>query len=237
MDVRLQSKLLRAIQERVIDRVGGTRPVAVDIRIIATSNRNLSDAVREGTFREDLLFRLNVVNLKIPPLRERPADILELAQHFAKKYADANGVPLRPISTEARRVLSANRWQGNVRELENTLHRAVLMAQGDEIGAEAILTPDGDRLDAAKTQPAVAHATFAAEQVTRALVGRTVADVERDLILETLKHCLGNRTHAANILGISIRTLRNKLNEYADGGVPIPPPGTGDFGQRMATAG
>ena len=93
MDVRLQSKLLRAIQERVIDRVGGTRPVPVDIRIIATSNRNLADAVREGTFREDLLFRLNVVNLKIPPLRERPADILELAQHFAKKYADANGVP------------------------------------------------------------------------------------------------------------------------------------------------
>ena len=102
MDVRLQSKLLRAIQERVIDRVGGTKPVPVDIRIIATSNRNLADAVREGTFREDLLFRLNVVNLKIPPLRERPADILELAQHFAKKYAKANGVPLRPISAEAR---------------------------------------------------------------------------------------------------------------------------------------
>ena len=152
MDVRLQSKLLRAIQERVIDRVGGTRPVPVDIRIIATSNRNLADAVREGTFREDLLFRLNVVNLKIPPLRERPADILELAQHFAKKYADANGVPLRPISADARRVLTANRWQGNVRELENTMHRAVLMAQGDEIGADAILTPDGDRLDLAKTR-------------------------------------------------------------------------------------
>ena len=228
MDVRLQSKLLRAIQERVIDRVGGTRPVPVDIRIIATSNRNLADAVREGTFREDLLFRLNVVNLKIPPLRERPADILELAQHFARKYSEANAVPLRPISAEAKRVLTTNRWPGNVRELENTLHRAVLMAQGDEIGPDAILTPDGARLDIGKTQPAVAHATMAAEQVTRALVGRTVADVERDLILETLKHCLGNRTHAANILGISIRTLRNKLNEYADGGVPIPAPGTGD---------
>jgi two-component system, response regulator FlrC len=137
MDVRLQSKLLRAIQERVIDRVGGTRPVPVDIRIIATSNRNLSDAVREGTFREDLLFRLNVVNLKIPPLRERPADVLELAQHFAKKYAEANGVPLRPISADARRVLTTNRWQGNVRELENTIHRSVLMAQGDEIGVDA----------------------------------------------------------------------------------------------------
>ena len=236
MDVRLQSKLLRAIQERVIDRVGGTKPVPVDIRIIATSNRNLADAVREGTFREDLLFRLNVVNLKIPPLRDRPADILELAQHFAKKYADANGVPLRPISADARRVLTTNRWQGNVRELENTMHRSVLMAQGDEIGADAILTPDGDRLDLAKTAPAVAHATFAAEQVTRALVGRTVADVERDLILETLKHCLGNRTHAANILGISIRTLRNKLNEYADGGLPITPAGAGDY-QRLCDGG
>jgi two-component system, response regulator FlrC len=234
MDVRLQSKLLRAIQERVIDRVGGTRPVPVDIRIIATSNRNLADAVRAGTFREDLLFRLNVVNLKIPPLRERPADILELAQHFARKYADANSVPVRPIAAEARRVLTTNRWQGNVRELENTIHRAVLMAQGDEIGADAILTPDGDRLDMPKTVPAVAHATFAAEQVTRALVGRTVADVERDLILETLKHCLGNRTHAANILGISIRTLRNKLNEYADGGLPITPAGAGDLHRTPA---
>lgn len=140
-------------------------------------------------FREDLLFRLNVVNLKIPALRDRPADILELAQHFARKYADANGVPLRPISADARRVLTTNRWQGNVRELENTMHRAVLMASGDEIGPDAILSPDGDRLDLTKTPPAVAHATFAAEQVTRALVGRTVADVERDLILETLKHC------------------------------------------------
>src|SRR6186713_2836044 len=236
MDVRLQAKLLRAIQERVIDRVGGTRPVPIDIRIIATSNRNLSDAVRDGTFREDLLFRLNVVNLKIPPLRERPLDILELAQHFVKKYANANGVPVRPISADARRVLTGNRCQGNVRELENTIHRSVLMAQGDEIGPEAIITPDGDRLDLAKTVPVVAHATMAAEQVTRALVGRTVADVERDLILETLKHCLGNRTHAANILGISIRTLRNKLNEYADGGLPITPAGAGEY-QRAAVAG
>src|SRR5262245_7778218 len=229
MDVRLQAKLLRAIQERVIDRVGGTKPVAVDIRIIATSNRNLVEAVRAGSFREDLLFRLNVVNLKIPPLRERPADILELAQHFIKKYADANGLPARPLSAEARRALVLNRWTGNVRELENTLHRAVLLTTGDEIGVEGIVSPDGLRLDQARNPPAVAHATFVAETVTRALVGRTVADVERDLILETLKHCLGNRTHAANILGISIRTLRNKLNEYADDGVTVPPPGNGDM--------
>lgn len=227
MDVRLQAKLLRAIQERVIDRVGGTKPVPVDIRILATSNRNLVDAAREGTFREDLLFRLNVVNLKIPPLRERPADVIELAGYFIKKYSLANGLTIRPLSAEARRTLSLNRWPGNVRELENTLHRAVLLTSGDEIGVDGLMTPDGARLDHAAASPAVAHASLAAEQVTRALVGRTVADVERDLILETLKHCLGNRTHAANILGISIRTLRNKLNEYTSDGVPVPPPNGG----------
>ena len=226
MDVRLQAKLLRTIQERVIDRVGGSRPVPIDIRILATSNRNLAEAVREGAFREDLLFRLNVVNLKIPPLRERPADVRELADYFIKKYSAANGVSVRPLSHEARRTLAVNYWPGNVRELENTMHRAVLMASGAEVGPEAILAPDGMRLD--QQRGAVAHATLAAEQVSRALVGRTVAEVERDLILETLKHCLGNRTHAANVLGISIRTLRNKLNEYAADGVPVPPPGGGE---------
>jgi DNA-binding NtrC family response regulator len=228
MDIRLQAKLLRAIQERMIDRVGGNKPVPVDIRILATSNRNLVDYAREGKFREDLLFRLNVVNLKIPPLRERPADIQELADYFVKKYSGANGLPARPLSAEARRALSLNRWPGNVRELENTIHRAVLLTSGEEIGVDGLMTPDGARLG--QDSPAtVAHAALAAEQVTRSLVGRTVADVERDLILETLKHCLGNRTHAANILGISIRTLRNKLNEYSADGVPVPPPNGGDL--------
>jgi two-component system, response regulator FlrC len=236
MEVRLQAKLLRTIQERMIDRVGGTRPVAIDIRIIATSNRNLAEAVREGAFREDLLFRLNVVNLKIPALRERPADVTELADYFIKKYSAANGVPVRPLSHEARRTLVVNYWPGNVRELENTMHRAVLMASGAEIGPEAILAPDGARLDQQRGAGAVAHAAFAAEQVSRALVGRTVAEVERDLILETLKHCLGNRTHAANVLGISIRTLRNKLNEYAADGTPVPPPGGGTGGEPRAAA-
>ena len=229
MDVRLQAKLLRAIQERVIDRVGGTKPVPIDIRIIATSNRNLIEAAREGKFREDLLFRLNVVNLKIPPLRERPADIAELSRFFIKKYAEVNGVPVRPLSVEARHALAVHRWPGNVRELENTIHRAVLLATGPEIGVDGILTPDGARLDQSRGLSTVAHAALAAEQVTRALVGRTVADVERDLILETLKSCFGNRTHAANILGISIRTLRNKLNEYSADGTRVPPPHGGDL--------
>jgi two-component system, response regulator FlrC len=228
MDVRLQAKLLRAIQERVIDRVGGSRPVAIDIRILATSNRNLAEAVREGKFREDLLYRLNVVNLKIPPLRERPADVLELATYFVKKYSQANGLPARALGADARRALVVNRWPGNVRELENTVHRAVLLATGEEISEDAIRAPDGARFtESANVSPAVEHATLAAEQVTRALVGRTVADVERELILQTLKHCFGNRTHAANILGISIRTLRNKLNEYVSEGVAVPAPGGG----------
>src|SRR6202049_4475943 len=227
MEVRLQAKLLRAIQERMIDRVGGTRPVPIDIRIIATSNRNLAEAVRENTFREDLLFRLNVVNLKLPPLRERPADVIELAEYFIKKYSVANGVPARPLAQESRRTLTINSWPGNVRELENTMHRAVLMASGDAIGPDAILAPDGVRLDQQRSAPGVAHAALPAGQGSHALVGRTVAEVERDLILETLKHCLGNRTHAANVLGISIRTLRNKLNEYSADGMPVPPPGGG----------
>jgi len=226
MDVRLQAKLLRAIQERLIDRVGGTKPVPVDIRILATSNRVLTEAVREGKFREDLLFRLNVVNLKIPPLRERPADVAELAGYFIKKYSEANGLPVRPLSSDAQRALATARWPGNVRELENTMHRAVLMSTGLEIGIDNILAPDGARLG--QNAGIVGQVAMAAEQVTRNLVGRTVAEVERDLILETLKHCLGNRTHAANILGISIRTLRNKLNEYAADGSPIPPAGGGE---------
>jgi DNA-binding NtrC family response regulator len=235
MDLRLQAKLLRAIQERVIDRVGGNRPVPVDIRILATSNRNLAEEVRKNTFREDLLYRLNVVNLKIPPLRDRPADILALAEHFAEKYSKANGLKPKPIGHEARQQLTRSRWPGNVRELENTLHRAVLLASSDEIGIDAIRTPDGEMIGEAipvgqrpRLDETVARAAETAEAVTRILVGRTVADVERDLILSTLDHCLGNRTHAANILGISIRTLRNKLKEYSDDGHAIPPPGGGE---------
>ena len=225
MDVRLQSKLLRALQERVIDRVGGAAPVKVDIRVLATSNRNLAEEVKKGTFREDLFYRLNVVHLRLPPLRERMADILELAAHFARKYAELNGLPLRPLAREAQALVARNPWPGNVRELENTIHRAVLLAQGPEIGPDAILSPEGESLAAPAVSGPVERAASAAEAATRGLVGRTVAEVERDLILDTLDHCLGNRTHAAKILGISIRTLRNKLNEYVEAGVQVAEPG------------
>jgi DNA-binding NtrC family response regulator len=223
MDARLQAKLLRAIQEREIDRVGGTKPVKVDIRIIATSNRDLAEAVKHGTFREDLLYRLNVVNLRLPALRERPKDIRALSQHFARKYAEANGVAFRPLASATERLLLGHAWKGNVRELENTIHRAVLLAQGPEIAPEAIRLPDGTQVSNAPAMaPQVQSAVTTAAVATRGLVGRTVADVERDLILDTLDHCLGNRTHAANILGISIRTLRNKLREYSGAGVSVP---------------
>jgi len=224
MDQRLQAKLLRAIQEREIDRVGGTQPIKIDIRLIATSNRDLEEEVKAKRFREDLYFRLNVVNLRMPPLRERQADIIPLAEYFAGKYAAANGVANKALSSSAQALLQSHHWRGNVRELENTMHRAVLMARSNQIEAEAIM------LSGQGFAPEASAAGIAAQVAAgRALagqgnqVGRTVADVERDLIIDTLQHCLGNRTHAANILGISIRTLRNKLKLYSEAGVPVPP--------------
>jgi DNA-binding NtrC family response regulator len=235
MDTRLQAKLLRALQEREIDRVGGSKPVKVDIRILATSNRDLAQAVKDQAFREDLLYRLNVVNLRVPPLRERPGDIVALADHFVKKYAAANGIPERPIAAEAKRRLAAHRWPGNVRELENAMHRAVLLATGPEITEGAIRLPDGQPLAAPDPHARTAQAaSFAAEAVARAgYVGQTVAAMEQQLILDTLEHCFGNRTHAANILGISIRTLRNKLKEYSESGVAVPAP-QGSMGASAA---
>ncbi|MCR5874841.1 sigma-54 dependent transcriptional regulator [Phenylobacterium sp. J426] len=228
MDARLQAKLLRALQEREIDRVGGSKPVKVDIRILATSNRDLAQAVKEGVFREDLLYRLNVVNLRLPPLRERPGDVVALAEFFVKKYAAANGMPEKPLSAEAKRRLAAHRWPGNVRELENAIHRAVLLSSGPEVDETAIRLPDGQPLAPADPHARAAQAaSFAAESAQRSFVGQTVAEMEQQLILDTLEHCLGNRTHAANILGISIRTLRNKLKEYTEAGVSVPAPQMG----------
>jgi len=225
MDGRLQAKLLRALQEREIDRVGGAKPVKVDIRVLATSNRDLAQAVKDGTFREDLLYRLNVVNLRLPPLRERPGDVVALAEFFAKKYALANGLAPKLISAEAKRRLAGHRWPGNVRELENAIHRAVLLSTGPEIEDAAVRLPDGAPMSPADPAARTAQAaSLAAESVSRAFVGQTVAAMEQQLIIDTLSHCLGNRTHAANLLGISIRTLRNKLKEYTEAGVAVPAP-------------
>ncbi len=216
MDVRLQAKLLRVIQEREIDRLGGTAPIKVNVRILATSNRDLPVEVAAGRFRDDLYFRLNVISLRIPSLRERPADVPVLADHYARRYADVNGMPMRALSTAAHARLAAHGWRGNVRELENTIHRAVLLSDGIEIGAEAIELAPGP----GHAAPAL-HGTAGG---IAGLVGRKMDDVERDLILETLSHTLGNRTHAATILGISIRALRNKLRDYAQSGAAVTPP-------------
>jgi two-component system response regulator FlrC len=229
MDISLQSKLLRAIQEREIDRVGGSKPIKVNIRILATSNRDLEAEVRKGTFREDLYFRLNVISLPLPKLAERLDDIPVLADYFIEKYSKANGMPTRKITPEAIAKLKSHPWPGNVRELENIMHRAVLMAQGNVIDQNAILlpvrkdtTPAGIATPAPVAAPAPTPqpAPMASAPTTPArrsdLVGRTVEDVEKELILDTLNHCLGNRTQAAQVLGISIRTLRNKLNQYGE---------------------
>lgn len=217
MDIRLQAKLLRVLQERQIDRIGGKKPIDVDVRILATSNRDMRQEVLNKTFREDLYFRLNVVNLALPALRDRKGDILPLAEYFVKKYSELNDLPVKPLAKKTRERLLAYDWRGNVRELENTMHRAVLMSAGTEIDENAVLL-----------MPPMEQASETAAG-TDTLVGRTVADVEKDLIISTLKHTLGNRTHAANILGISIRTLRNKLKQYMEEGIDVPP-APNDFG-------
>lgn len=209
MDVRLQAKLLRALQEREIDRLGGSAPVRIDARVLATSNRDLPAEVAAGRFREDLYFRLNVIAIRLPPLRERIIDIPALAQHYARHYANANGLPARPVAPDALAALARQPWRGNVRELENAVHRAVLLAEGDAIDIAAF-----------ELSPApVAEAPSAT-----GFVACRIDDVERDLILRTLRHTVGNRTHAATLLGISIRALRNKLRDYAQAGVAVPPP-------------
>lgn len=218
MDMRLQAKLLRALQEREIDRLGGSSPVKVNVRILATTNRDLAVEVQHGRFREDLYFRLNVVALRIPALRERPGDIASLAEHFARKFAETNGLPYRPLSSHALLRLKSHNWRGNVRELENMLHRAVLLADGAEIDAGAI------ELGAPGSS---SETSLASQPPINALVGRRMDEVERDLIIQTLDHTLGNRTHAAIMLGISIRALRNKLREYTAQGIAVPPPSAG----------
>ena len=252
MDVRLQAKLLRALQEREIDRLGASAPTRINVRILATTNRDMMTEVAAGRFREDLFFRLNVVGLRVPSLRERPGDIAALAEHFARRYAEVNGLPQRRLTTAAMRHLLAHGWRGNVRELENTLHRAVLLAEGDSIDVAAI------ELDGT-ARPGFSHAGFSHADASHVdaphvdvtappgaagiagLVGRRMEDVERDLILRTLDHTLGNRTHAATILGISIRAMRNKLRDYAAQGAEVAPallggPSTNPATQRALAA-
>lgn len=228
MDFRLQAKLLRALQEKVIDRVGGDAPVRVNVRILATTNRNLTDEIAAGRFREDLYFRLNVVALRLPALRERINDIAALAHYFVDHFASLNGLPPKHLSAEAIDHLVHYPWRGNVRELENTMHRAVLLTPEAEITPRSIeLAPASPGAPPQIAESALSPAVPASGISVTPLVGQRMEDVEQALILETLTHCLGNRTHAATILGISIRALRNKLRDYAAHGAAVPPPHAG----------
>ena len=198
MPLSLQPKLLRALQEREFDRLGSNQTVRVDIRVIATTNRPLEAGVREERFRADLYYRLNVIPLTLPPLRERPEDIAELAEHFARLYAPAGKSVT--FSAEVLSQLQQQRWPGNVRELGNFVRRAVALSGGSEIGMEAF--------EYGKVPPASAR--LGAEWKP----GLSLGEMERRLFAMTLDATGGNRARAAELLGVSLRTVRNKIREY-----------------------
>ncbi|MBI5093893.1 MAG: sigma-54-dependent Fis family transcriptional regulator [Candidatus Hydrogenedentes bacterium] len=201
ISLELQPKLLRALQEREFERVGGTRTISVDTRIIGTSNRNLEDAVHRNTFREDLFFRLNVIPIHLPALRDRREDIPALADFFLKRYASENGRDATGFSPQALALFQDYPWPGNIRELSNAVERAVVMSSGPVLGVDLFSLTGG--------RPK----TINGNAVSVAM-GATVAEMERELIMRTLEHCSQNRTQAAKVLDISVRTLRNKLKEY-----------------------
>ena len=199
MDLALQAKLLRVLQESELDRLGGRLPVAIDTRVLATTNRNLDEMVAESTFRQDLFYRLNVVRLVLPPLRERPGDILPLAHYFLKRSAAVNNLPEKKLADSAENALLGHHWPGNVRELENTLERAVLLAEGETIQPEDLFP--GEQHKSGGTDYHEAD-------------DLSLKRMEKRMIHAAIDRHGGNRTHAAKVLGISVRTLRNKLNEY-----------------------
>ena len=205
MQFHLQAKLLRALQEKVVDRVGGVEPVNIDVRVIATTNRDADKAVENGEFREDLFYRLNTIPLIIPPLKNRTNDIELLCDFFIKKYCKIDGRDVKGLTKQARSLLNCHSFPGNVRELENIIHRAILLADSDLIKPEDLMIDMGNL----KVDQSSADATITIDQATGSL-----KEMEQKMIFNTLDKTEGNRTHAAKILGISVRTLRNKLNEY-----------------------
>jgi DNA-binding NtrC family response regulator len=202
MNTFLQAKILRVLQENEVDRIGGQHPIPVDIRVIATTNRNLEDCIAKGEFREDLFYRLNVISVKLPPLRERAEDVALLAEHFLKEFSEGYGKPVHSISESALSWLQKQEWRGNIRELKNSIQRVVLMSSQpvltpQDFGSEEMEVPEEKREENPSTL--------------------SLRVMERKLIFHALEQTNGNRTHAAKILGISIRTLRNKLSEYKQG--------------------
>jgi DNA-binding NtrC family response regulator len=223
----LQAKLLRVLQEREFERVGGNRTIKVDVRILATSNRNLLSHVDKGNFRQDLYYRLNVFPVEVPPLRERGEDTLLLAEHFLQRYTRKHGIKVTGLSESARAAILAYRWPGNVRELQNTIERAVILSEDGRPVSAAALGLQG--LDLESVSPAAASraplpSALPAETVpVVASDGQvlTMAELEKRAIKAALLQTGGNRTQAAEVLGISIRTLRNKLQEYREAGEPL----------------
>ena len=214
LDMRLQAKLLRVIQEGVVDRVGGIRPIPVDVRIIAISNRSLSDCVRQGSFREDLFYRLNVVNLTIPALRERICDVEIISKKFIEMNSLKNGKNITGISQEALSFLQSHTWPGNVRELENVIERSVLTSVHQEIQlADIVIERTTSQLDLSLAADQSGDKSWTP--------GQTLDDIERSVIVEALQYHQGNRTHTAKALGISIRTLRNKIADYKRLGIHL----------------
>jgi len=218
IDIRLQAKLLRAIQEKQIDRIGGLKPVALDVRIIATTNKILAHCVQEGTFREDLFYRLNVVNLTMPPLKERIGDIEVLSNYFIKKFSEKNQKPLVSLSEDAIQTLNQHSWPGNVRELENTIERALIVANGNVISKKDIMITEKVKEKELEDKNLKNQAHLVDSNW---LPGKTLDDIEREVIIDALKFHHGNRTHTASSLGISIRTLRNKIADYKKLGIHL----------------
>ncbi len=206
MPLSLQVKLLRVLQEKEVDPIGGCKPVSIDVRVVATSNRELAQMVKAGAFRQDLYYRLRVIPLSIPSLRERKDDIPILVAHFMDKFRALHQIEDLTISPDALAQLSGWSWPGNVRELENTIERATLICDGVMIRPEHLL------IEEELSSPESSN--------PEKLVGMTVKEIEKKLINQTLQHVNENRTHAAQMLGISIRTLRNKLHEYANTNEP-----------------
>lgn len=231
--LNLQAKLLRVLQEKEIERLGGTAKQKVNVRIIATTNRDLKDEVKKGTFREDLFYRLNVINIELPPLRKRKEDILSIANFFVRKYAEINQKPVKEFSKETENALLSYNWPGNVRELEHTIERAVILSKDKVITPKDLflhgITYDNRYLEAEKEDFSFDEDENIKSEEEKGVEspllnitsGMTISKMEQELILKTLKEVNGNRTKAAEMLGITVRTLRNKLQEYKSKGVDL----------------
>ena len=203
----LQAKLLRVIQEQEFERVGGTKPVKVDVRLISTSNRDMKEAISAKIMREDLYYRLNVVPIFLPPLRDRAEDIIPLAEYFVKKMCQDNQKKMKTLTTEAKKKLASYGWPGNIRQLANIIERTVVMDISETITAEHIILENGERTQAKIVEDR-------GDTALALPLGITLDELEKRFIIETLQSQNNNRKKTAEKLGISIRTLRNKLNEY-----------------------